>query len=234
MTFNLGPSQHNPERVIAAIERENADIVAVQELVPTTADRLKERVGQRYPFSVLDPIYATTGLLSRYPIQSIEWFQPGVNSRKMLHATVQVQGTGVQVFAVHPVPPRIVLFGTTRIPVGLDAREQETEILGLLGRVRAQNGPVLVMGDFNMTDQSPSYGRLTGRLKDTFAETNGGFGFTFPDNLTVNRIPFPGRFLRLDYIFHSASLSAETVRVMCGSGSDHCYLAAQLALAGNK
>ncbi len=230
MTFNLGPDQSNPNAVVAAIETENADVVAVQELVPATATRLKERLGQQYPFTVLDIRRSTTGLLSRYPIQKIEWFQPGEDGRWTLEASVNVRGNLVQVFAVHSTRPRIVWYRNYRVPTGIDDREQETEILDILDRTSEQTSPVVVMGDFNMTEQSSSYGRMSNALRDAFAEAGWGFGFTFPANQSLGKTPVPGPLVRLDYIFHSADLVAETARVTCHDGSDHCYLVAQLSV----
>ena len=41
--------------------------------------------------------------------------------------------------------------------------------------------PILIAGDFNMTDQTDDYRRLTAKFSDTFREVGWGMGFTFPD-----------------------------------------------------
>jgi hypothetical protein len=74
MTFNLGFQHANPERFVAAIESETADAVAVQELTSSTAEWMRSRLETRYPYIVVETDMGSTGLFSRYPILSSQWF----------------------------------------------------------------------------------------------------------------------------------------------------------------
>ena len=228
MTFNLGPGQARPEQNLAAIEGEGADILTVQELVPATVRLLRERLTQRYPYSILDLRAGTTGLMTRYPIINSDWFQPAGRGRAVLHATLNVNGVPTHILAVHPLPPDISWYKKYPFPIGLDDEEQELEAKDILRRVTFLEGPVLVMGDFNMSDQSSVYDLVSTVLKDSFREAGWGFGFTYPNHLKMQGIPVPGPLIRIDYVFHSDHLSAQLAQVSCNGGSDHCYLVVKL------
>lgn len=228
MTFNLGPGQAAPEQNLSAIEEEGADIVTVQELVPATVRLLRERLPQRYPYSILDLRAGTTGLLTRYPIVKSEWFQPAERERPVLHSTLDANGKPIHILAIHPLPPKITWRKTYPLPTGLDDAEQELVVSDILRRVALLQGPVLIMGDFNMTDQSQVYELVSTALIDSYREAGWGFGFTFPNNLKMRGLPVPGPLIRIDYVFHSSNLSAQLAQVSCKGGSDHCYLVVKL------
>lgn len=109
----------------------------------------------------------------------------------------------------------------------------------MLDRVAHDSGPVIIVGDFNMSDQSNDYQRITTSLRDTYREIGWGLGFTFPDFSYSNAMPvelhtsfLPLRpVVRLDYVFHNDDLQAVAVKVLPTSGgSDHRPVLAQLAL----
>ncbi len=234
MTFNLGPRQSRPPELANAIAAEGADIVAVQELVPETVKALSEGLGKTYPYSILDLKVSTTGLLSRYPIQNYSRFQPAGRGRAALDATLNVNGSPLRIMAVHPLPPDIAWYKGLPLPIGVDGTKQANEIADITRRIQGMNGPVVVMGDLNMTDQSRGYAIISNVLQDAFAEAGWGLGFTFPHRVRFGPLAIPGPFLRIDYIFHSKDLRATQARVGCQGGSDHCYLVAQLVSSALK
>jgi len=232
MSFNIYYNHPDPEQAIAAIAAENADIVALQELLPFTAELLRQRLSDRYPYMVLEPGLSSTGLLSRYPILHSEWFQPAGVGRPTIHAVLDVNGRPLHVLSVHPPPPSLSHRPGRWLPVvpdGFSDEGGERQVAGIARRVAAMDGPVLALGDFNMTDQTPAYARMTPLLKDAFREAGWGFGFTFPHGERVGRLPLPGPLVRLDYVFHSDDLYAGRAQVRCRGGSNHCYLVVQLA-----
>ncbi len=228
MTFNLGFDRSDPGQLAAAIESERADILAVQELSPYAARLLRERLSQHYPYMILDSETGTGGVLSRYPILNNEWFQPANEGRRALYATLDVGGALVHVFAVHPFPPGLSWYNDTPLPTGLYDEENERQMADVVQRATNVNGPVLVIGDFNMSDQTRAYARLSSVFRDAYREVGWGLGLTFPYDLHVGGFPVPGPLVRIDYVFHSEDLHAEQVHVTCKGGSDHCYLVAQL------
>lgn len=136
-------------------------------------------------------------------------------------------------------PPEVSWLHGLPVPIGLDTGPQERLLLDLEERAKEAVGTVLVIGDLNLTDQTRAYATVTETLQDAFREAGWGFGFTFPHvhrigNLLpstpgISVIPFPGPLVRLDYILHSDDMVAESARVGCAGGSDHCYVVARLS-----
>ena len=231
MSFNIYYNHPHPEQAIAAIEAENADIVALQELLPFTAELIRQRLSRRYPYMLLEPDLSSTGLLSRYPILHSEWFQLTGVGRLTVHAVLDVNGRPVHVLAVHPPVPSFSHHRGRLLPVvpdGFSDEGTERQIAGIARRAAALAGTVLVVGDFNATDQTHAYAQMARLLKDAFREAGWGFGFTFPHGERVGRLPVPGPLVRLDYVFHSDDLYAERAQVRCEGGSNHCYLVVEL------
>lgn len=230
MTFNLGASRSSAGQLAQAIESTGAGIVAVQELVPETSAGLREELHELYPHQILDTNVAASGLLSRYPILSSEWFQPAGHGRPALHATIDLDGVPLQVIVVHPQPPGIDwLDGRIPLPVGVHDRTVHEQVADIAERVGALQGPLIVMGDFNMGDHSRAYQQLADTLHDAFRASGWGFGFTFPNHLQERGIRVPGPLIRIDYVFHSDALYARRAYVGCRGGSDHCYVVAELS-----
>ncbi len=229
MTFNIGPGQSTAEDIAAAIEKQDADIVALQELVPNVTAVLQKQLQKQYPYMLLGPRKETTGLLSRYPVLQSDWYQPNGRGRSFPHAVLDWHGRPIHFFAVHAPPPQIRWFANS-IPVGLKNDQLDGTVTTVIEKVDGTDGSKIVAGDFNMNDQTLAYARLTRVLSDSYREEGQGFGFTFPNNLTLNGMHIPGPFVRLDYIFHSHDWMALQAFVNCEHSSDHCYLVAQLAL----
>lgn len=226
MAFNLASAQSTPEEVVTAIAEVDADIVALEELTPPAARLIREKLGDRYPYTLMQPETADTGLLSSHRILSHEWFAPASTGRKALQAAVDLDGTTLHIIVVHPQPPRIIWSESEQFPIGVEYEPLRREIEDISRRAEALASPVLVLGDFNMSNQSQIYDAMTRRLGDAFRDAGWGFGFTFPDGLVWrgNRLR-PA--IRIDYIFHSPDLRPRHAAVGCGTGSDHCYVTAE-------
>lgn len=228
MTFNLGAFRSSGEQLARAIESADADIVAVQELIPATAAGLREGLAGCYPYQVIDTHLATSGLLSRYPILESAWFQPAGRGRPALHATLDVDGVPIQVIVVHLQPPGIDWSDRLPLPVGVDDHDAQAQVSDIATRAAALPGPVLVLGDFNLSDQSRAYTLMVASLHDAFREAGWGFGHTFPNNVEIAGIRVPQPLIRIDYVFHNDALYARQASVGCLGGSDHCYVVAEL------
>ena len=228
MTFNLGGGFTPPEPLAQTIAAAQADIVAVQELTSQSAAVLATELAAAYPYQILDPTIGSTGLLSKLPIVSYEWLRPP-NGRPFLHVVVDRQGSALHIFAVHFQTPGILWWERLPLPRGLVEAGLEAEVAYLLPQVAVVSEPVVVLGDFNMSDQSRAYTVMTAALQDGFRQAGIGLGRTFPNNLhwAGIRIPFP--LVRIDYVFHSPHLAATSAVVKCIEGqSDHCAVLANL------
>ncbi len=222
MTFNLGLNLTPPERLARTIAASQADIVAVQELTDQSAAVLAAELAAAYPHQIVDSAAGSTGLLSKLPIINYQWLRPP-DGRPFLHVVVDWEGEDLHVFPVHFFPPGIVWSGLSYLPRGILEAGLDREVAYLLQQVSGVSGPVIVLGDFNMSDQSRAYAAMTASLQDGFRQAGFGLGRTFPNNLRVAgvRLPFP--LVRIDYVFHSAHLEATRATVNCIEGqSDHC------------
>jgi len=233
MTFNLGWELTSPELLAQTIASSQADIVAVQEVTAQAATILTRELAAIYPYRILDPAVATTGLLSKLPIVSYQWLTPP-RGRPYPHVVVDQGSAHWHIFPIHFYPPGILWWERLHVPRGLIETALEGEVAYLLQQVAGVSGPVVILGDFNMSDQSDAYTAITASLQDSFRQAGIGLGRTFPNNfrLAGMRIPFP--FVRIDYVFHSSHLETTSARVQCiEEQSDHCAVLVGLSLRTN-
>jgi vancomycin resistance protein VanJ len=226
LTFNLHGYRTGLDSLAAIIKEGNADVVAVQELSTEAADYFESNLKDMYPYQSLHPqeiAYSGQGILSRYPLSEDEYwrseqYSPTAGNMKVV---LEVDGTSVTIFNAHPVPP----FTTWR---SLRPKPHSQQVAELLEKVRAEQGPVILLGDFNMTDQFEEYGQVTRLYTDTFREAGDvGLGFTFPSGKRPPIQPV----LRLDYVFHNGYFRGLEARTLNWSGSsDHRPVWALLAL----
>lgn len=232
MTHNVEAVNPDPERIAQAILESDPDIVALQELRPEMAETLSVRLSNEYRYQALLPLtnYSGVGVFSRFPIEKAESFTAGHLAQ---HLIIDVYGRKVNLFNFHLRPPDIQLMGrSTLLPNmirSFDTQSQKKQVATMMEKVGAAAGPILVIGDFNITDQSRQYGQVTQDLIDTFRETGWGLGHTFPANTRF--VPFP--LLRIDYMFHSREFVGLDARVGNGTNSDHLPLTARFSLNKN-
>ena len=100
----------------------------------------------------------------------------------------------------------------------------DADLRGLLARLEGIEGPLVVIGDFNVTDQQSLYAPLTRRLRDAHRESGWGMGFTFSHRPDVGLALW-----RIDYVFYSPELVALSAKVGDYAGSDHRPVIARLA-----
>jgi vancomycin resistance protein VanJ len=227
-TYNIISLTSDPQRVRAEIAALDADIVGLEELGPVHAQVFAADLAQAYPYQVTypNPQVAGVGLLSRYPIIEENMFRPLPDSMYCLRAVVDVDGAPVTVYVVHPRPPQ-----WARSPFTYDDDLRNAEIAVLVDDYLAhESGPLIVVGDFNMTDQSDAYHQMNDRLHDAFREAGQGMGFTFPASIRSTIRLFPP-LLRIDYVWHSDQFTVRAVAVAGDSGtSDHHPVVARLVL----
>lgn len=226
LTFNIQTAIENPESVAAIIRESSADIVAVQELSGQAADYFREALADEFPYQALYPQdnpYVGQGLLSRYPILAEEYWRNEDLGPTLGHLRVQldINGVPVTLYNTHPVPP-FSFIGQ----FGLQAHSGAIAIL--LERAITETGPVILLGDFNMTPQFDEYHQVTASYTDAFRVVgHPGLGFTYPNGL---QLPLPP-LVRLDYVFYNDSFRGQEAYVLAHSGSsDHLPLWVELVL----
>lgn len=213
LTHNLEHENMNIEAIAEIICQADADLVLLQELNPRVARALQARFAQAYPYCALHPSqdYAGQGVLSRYPILHDEYWTRQMGNQRV---DIQVDGRRLTVYNVHPAAPMWNF--------RLNYRPRLREIAELVRLSRENDGPVILAGDFNMSDQSREYARVTKHYRDSFDEVGYGLGLTIHNHVMI---------LRLDYVFHSPHFQALEAFVWPTSGgSDHRPLRVTLAL----
>ncbi|MEM8862042.1 MAG: endonuclease/exonuclease/phosphatase family protein, partial [Chloroflexota bacterium] len=189
--------------------------------------RFNRELRDDYPHQAFDPSGYGIGLLSKHPIVQQEWLRPPTNGRPILHAELNVDGQPLHVFVVHISWPTILTETSYGIPRGLHEYWQAQEIYFLQQQAEAVDGPVVILGDFNMSDQSHSYKELSAEFGDAFRDGGWGLGFTYPNYRPVLGHEIETPLLRIDYIFYDEAMQIEQADVKCfEGGSDHCALQA--------
>jgi vancomycin resistance protein VanJ len=229
LTYNLHAEADELDAMVALIRAANADIVAVQEVSAAAAERLPIALADIYPYMALYPgeTYPTQGqgILSRYPIVEERYWrntQLAHNALGHLRALLDVNDVRVVFYNAHPVHPGM---GNSFY----DDAVRGAEIDLVLEMVAQETQPVLILGDFNMGEQSDDYARIIDNgYTDVYRAVASGFGFTFPEWSRADTIPgFQARalplppLLRLDYVF-ARGICPLSARVWdTTGGSDH-------------
>ena len=227
MSFNLLARNRSYQAIAATIQAAGPDLVGLQELRPHSAQELVARLEADYPYHTLQPLAPgrSAGLLSRYPIEQVEWFAlPPLDIA--LHATVRIEGEPVHVLVVHLSPNNFFDHPASEfIPLVKERYgRRAAETRRLQQKIKGLTGPVLLMCDCNMTDTSEAYARLTTVLQDSFRQAGWGFGHTFQPAIA----PFPIQ--RIDYVWHSEAFQPVRAYVGQDGGSDHLPVVAQFRL----
>jgi endonuclease/exonuclease/phosphatase family metal-dependent hydrolase len=228
MTFNLEAQVEPVDEIVEIIRESGADIIGLQEVTETAARRFERDLSVEYPyqFSFTDGDAALTGsaVLSRYPLENPIRL-PGV----LTHMRVDVRPPqeaclpDFVFYSAHPPPGGwAVQANSPNQPV--------RDVDDLLAWAEADTLPVIMAGDFNMTDQSTNYRFMSERFEDAFREAGWGLGITWPNgygNFLTRLMP---PILRIDYVFYdpSAFQAVEAHVIPHSGGSDHFAVVARL------
>ncbi len=235
MTFNVHSTNYNSAAIVAALRRSKADIVGMQEVNATVGQALHDNLADLYPYQVAGEGGVVHGdvILSRYPVQTTGYTLQGDWSDDPLAVHVNFQGHIITVLVVHPISTLL-----TRNEIRGETAARAETAQSLVDFVRVRTEPIVVLTDFNATDQSTPYRMATQVLGDAWREGGFGFGLTFPGDTTfegsrprVRQFYIPQWIVRIDYVFHTPQW--QTVEAHIGpwdGASDHRPVVATLAL----
>jgi endonuclease/exonuclease/phosphatase (EEP) superfamily protein YafD len=137
-------------------------------------------------------------------------------------------------FNVHPAVPLLHADGPGAFGLSIvyDTTQRSTEVTRLVELVDGAAGPILVTGDFNLSEYSQDYRLLQARLEDAYRIAGWGFGHTFPRaGAFAKSLPAPWPVVRLDYVWYSSELRAVAADVGPSGGSDHHAVVVRLVQA---
>jgi vancomycin resistance protein VanJ len=235
MTFNMLGFNQRSEATIAAVRAANADIVALQELNISTAEALATQLGDLYPYQILNPRLGVTGMgvISRYPLQAIATDLPGDWIGNPQAILVNFSGTPVVLLNIHT---RSTDISSADREGTIREREHQAETIAAFAATRGE--PLIVLGDFNTSDQSVAYTTVTQGLRDAWREVGAGLGHTFPgaaspgsSRHSIAGVAVPMWLIRIDYVFHSTHWQTLEAGIGPWDGvSDHRPVLVRLAL----
>jgi len=227
--------------ILNFVKEQNPSVICFQEFV-TTKKQITEKyidtILREYPYKHVYYTYKLSpevnyGLAtySRFPIARVNSTRFMNTSNAFIYSDIVIGSDTIRVFNVHlqsiKLDKKTLLLSDSTLR--LDSRHiSEAKIVS--GRLkvayikRAQQAdelrwhivrspyPVIVLGDFNDTPVSYSYNTIRGDLQDAFTGSGEGLGSTY-------RGIFPT--IRIDYIFHSESLTSFNYRTYRVNLSDH-------------
>jgi endonuclease/exonuclease/phosphatase family metal-dependent hydrolase len=226
MTFNIQSALKGLDTVAETIRSAQPDIVALQEVDVNTSRsaglnqsaELAQRTGLRhyahFRTTTLHGGDYGVGLISRFPLESVEQFplpvEAGTEPRTVARVLMNVHGQQVSVYVTH----------LTRRPFNGAIRvRQSAAIMKLMA---SDPRPKLLMGDMNDTPDSRSVRLFKRELMDVFALRGQGEAETYPLPVIPN--------LRIDYVLASNAFMPRHSKVLRVKASDHYPVVADLTL----
>ncbi|MDN4480799.1 endonuclease/exonuclease/phosphatase family protein [Demequina muriae] len=193
--------------VVQLVRDHQVDVLALQELTPEAAVALRSAgLDAELPHSRAypEPGFTGTGVWSRLGISDGRAIE-GTTSRTV-QVVVDAESGPLTVLAPHPAAP------------GLFAHSAwSADLAALEASVAGIDGPLLVLGDLNMTRDHRAFRDLeSAGLADAATQAGAGFSPTFPQG----RRPFP--IAAIDHaLVRDAPLTAVQVSTAAVSGADH-------------
>ncbi len=236
LTFNVLYTNQQTDAIIETLRMHDADVIGFQELTSPVASVIEQELGHVYPYRLFESPSGTwdIGMMSRYPIIAVE----PARGQRWQQVRLDVEGQPVTFINVHLAQPHLELRALPIIHKSVIIRNYNTEyrmqgILPLLDVVDAVQEPLIMLGDFNMSDREQVYSMFAHRLHDAHARTAWGSGATFPTReKRIRRVPIPFPLVRIDYVWSGNGVVPISSTTRCDSaGSDHCLIVADLSLS---
>ncbi len=188
-------------------------------------------------------------IASRLPLGEMKVLRmsfPGADST-CLRTTLQIGGITVALYDVHFESPRsglnalrVVKRKPWYLPKAADALTNNVEARFIQAQavreyILQEQGPVIVAGDLNSTDDSRICATLRNvGLHDAFAEEGKGYGYTYGHFLLQHRAPsFHFSWMRIDHIMMSSQFQTRRCWTGTYKASAHRPVIADLALYRN-
>ncbi|QFU85769.1 endonuclease/exonuclease/phosphatase family protein [Amycolatopsis sp. YIM 10] len=213
MASNLFVGRAEAQSIVELVRANQVEVLSLLELSPAMVDDL-DRAGlfTLLPHRVLHPLRggAGSGLVSKYPLTEAQLAGPS----KLRQPSARVEfgdGSGVEIVAVHPMPP-------VESPV-----DWKAELAGL--PEPTADLPVRILaGDFNATFDHASFRELIDAgYADAAAELGKGFRPTWPGKL----FPPP---VTIDHILVDDRVAVRDFQVFDVAASDHDAVYARLTV----
>ena len=206
---NVNSKNPTIERAVADALAEQGDVVLLIE-----AGRGRVTLPAEYP-TVIRPQYSNQLILSRFPARLLDKPANWPNDFRAHRLEVDAPSGRVVIYLAHLKRPHLGPRRIIHLRTQLRAQRRERE--AFLASARTETAPVIVAGDFNTSDRSRAYRRITGRFRDAMRARRAG-----PTYVATIWRPF---LLRIDHIFVPRDWCASQAERFALHGSDHRGLA---------
>jgi endonuclease/exonuclease/phosphatase (EEP) superfamily protein YafD len=228
MTFNTLAWQREGHDLEHSILSAAPDIVALQEIGPRAAHYLANKLATLFPYQYITESADSSGaaVLSRYPLRETVAFKASEKGHWWQRMIVDLPADPITFLNVHTKIPYV---RTThrrkwlpRIPLSFHSQRRNGEVKHLISLIKKVDGPLIVCGDFNMTERSGDYARIASLLTDAYRAVGRGLGHTFPRaGSWPHNFAAPWPVLRLDYVWLSEHFGAAWAYRGEAGRSDH-------------
>ncbi|MEG4325384.1 endonuclease/exonuclease/phosphatase family protein [Microcoleus sp. herbarium5] len=235
LSHNISWHKTQSPTLFKLINQQKPDIIFLQEMVQAPTQRAFPGLKADYPYQIGTH---SVGIFSKYPIVSSEILHLAGHRETQQRAIIKFNEQEVAIYNMQATGPWLKLSKKWRffkVPV-YKYDKRSPEIQDLVQRVERETLPVIVAGDFNMTDETQDYNRVQKVMQDAFRKSGWGFGFTWPHGWELKllvkrsnwRLNYP--VFRIDYIWYSKHWGAKSSSVLEATESDHLPVGAELVL----
>ena len=212
VSFNIWFRNHDYARVAAYLQSVDPDVIVLQEAHGEAAGRMHALLPS-HPYMHARGEWHGAVIFSKWPITAAASQTLAPRGASAARATIAWRDQSITVIGAH-----------LHWPMGGGAaRLRNQELAGLAALSRATNGPLLVVGDFNLTSWSPHFANLL---------VNSGLHDCAQDEMFSASWPSQTIWLgiRIDHCLASRRWRALDARIGPHLGSDHRPLIIELAL----
>ncbi len=214
ITANVHTANRNHQALIDLVHLEQPDILLAIEVDDRWIKSLSV-LDEEYPHRITLPRSDNFGIAfySRLPVESLEFKELGESEVPAVIARLKREGEEITVIGVHTLPPVNQDYASTR----------NRQMASTAELARQTSGPVIALGDFNITPWSPFFHDFLERSQ--LHDGRHGFGIqpTWTGGRAFMKIP-------IDHIFVSQNIAVTSLRVGPDIGSDHQSVIADIAL----
>jgi endonuclease/exonuclease/phosphatase (EEP) superfamily protein YafD len=206
LSLNVRKENSSYEQVARILQHHAPNFFVLQEVNDAWLDALED-LRSMYPYSIEHPREDAFGmaLFSKAPLKQSQIVYPADSEIPALIATIPVAGSTLTILAMHPPPP--TREGTAKL--------RNAQLAGIPEMLDAFEGPVVVMGDLNISPWSYYFERLLTQTGLESSSRGRGVLPTWPAGLiTPLRIP-------IDHFLHSKEIEVVSSVVGDDVGSDH-------------
>lgn len=213
-TINVYTDNQDYQKIVDYLNETDLDLVFLSEIEQPLMDRLRQELGEHYPYVVDESMEGNHGLafMSKYPLNA-ETIPLDESHHRFIKAGLEWQGQEIIVYAAHPHPPLALRWSKSR----------DEELAVIQEHIQRETKPHIFLGDFNASPWSKP-------LQELFKETtlsHGAKGFGIYPTWRYKTILLSAP---IDHILASPHWQVTEYRLDKDVGSDHFPVVAKVFL----